>query len=181
VRVGDPDHELLTTWQLKEALRDVYRAADAAAAREALDVFYLWAAHSGVDECRRLARTIRRWEREVLAWHTTGGASNGPTEAVNLAIKHIKRVGRGFKNFENYRLRLLLHCDVDWHTPATAQLRTRAPPLSCLDPVHYLPYSPALEQAIVVGLAIGALQAPRARAYAPSSADSATAGVYASS
>src|SRR3712207_8642171 len=54
-----------------------------------------------------LAGTIRRWEAEILAWHTTGGASNGPTEAVNLAVKRIKRVGRGFRNFENYRLRLL--------------------------------------------------------------------------
>ncbi|MQA92917.1 MAG: hypothetical protein GEU90_22285 [Gemmatimonas sp.] len=90
-------------------------------------MFYLWAAHSGVDECRRLSGTIRRWEAEVLAWHVTGGASNGPTEAVNLAVKRIKRVGRGFRNFENYRLRLLLHCGVDWHTPLTARLRTRAP------------------------------------------------------
>jgi transposase len=127
LRLGDPDHELLATWQLKEALRDVYRARDIDAAREALKVFYQWATDSGVDECRRLARTIRRWKHEVLAWHVTDGASNGPTEAVNLAIKHIKRVGRGFRNFDNYRLRLLLHCGVDWHTPATARLRTRAP------------------------------------------------------
>jgi hypothetical protein len=26
-------------------------------------------------------------ETEILAWHTTGGANNGPTEAVNLLIK----------------------------------------------------------------------------------------------
>jgi hypothetical protein len=45
---------------------------------------------------RRFARTVARWQTEILAWHTTGGASNGPTEAVNLAIKHIKRVGRAF-------------------------------------------------------------------------------------
>jgi transposase len=80
-----------------------------------------------VSECRRLTRTLARWEHEILAWHTTDGASNGPTEAVNLAVKRIKRVGRGFRNFHNYRLRLLLHCGVDWHTPRTARLRARAP------------------------------------------------------
>ena len=32
------------------------------------------------------------------------------TEAVNLLIKRIKRVGFGFRNFANYRLGLLLHC-----------------------------------------------------------------------
>jgi hypothetical protein len=29
---------------------------------------------------------------------------------VNLLVKKVKRVGHGFRNFDNYRLRLLLHC-----------------------------------------------------------------------
>jgi len=87
---------------------------------------YAWAA-TGPPQCRRLAATIRRWEPEILAWHTTGGASNGPTEAVNLLIKKIKRAGHGFRNFDNYRLRLLLHCGVDWHDAPAARLRTRRP------------------------------------------------------
>ena len=55
---------------------------------------------------------VRAWEVEILAFHSTGGCSNGPTEAVNLLIKKVKRVGHGFRNFINYRLRLLLHCGV---------------------------------------------------------------------
>jgi transposase len=43
-----------------------------------------------------LARTVKAWEAEILAWHATGGCSNGPTEAVNLLIKKVKRVGHGF-------------------------------------------------------------------------------------
>jgi hypothetical protein len=35
---------------------------------------------------------------------------------VNLLIKKVKRVGHGFRNFANYRLRLLLHCGVVWQT-----------------------------------------------------------------
>jgi transposase len=35
--------------------------------------------------------------------------SNGPTEALNNLIKRIKRVGFGFRNFENYRIRALLY------------------------------------------------------------------------
>jgi len=34
------------------------------------------------------------------------------TEAINPIIKKIKRVGHGFRNVQNYRLRLLLHCGV---------------------------------------------------------------------
>ena len=51
----------------------------------------------------RLARTVRVWEAEILAFHGTAGCSNGPTEAVNLLIKKVRRVGHGFGNFTNYR------------------------------------------------------------------------------
>ena len=49
---------------------------------------------------------------EILAFHATDGFSNGLTEAVNLLIKKVKRVRYGFRNFTNYRLRLVLHCGV---------------------------------------------------------------------
>ena len=78
-------------------------------------------------ELSRLARTVRAWEAEILAFHATGGCSNGPTEAVNLLIKKVNRVGRGFRNFTNYRLRLLLHCGIRWQTHRTARLRGRHP------------------------------------------------------
>ena len=38
--------------------------------------------------------------------------------AINLLIKKIKRVGHGFRNFDNYRLRLLLHYGTNWDTAA---------------------------------------------------------------
>jgi hypothetical protein len=84
------------------------------AARAALERFYRWADGVGVAELSRLARTVQAWEAQILAWHVTGGCSNGPTEAVNLLIKKVKRVGHGFRNFTNYRLRLLLYCGVRW-------------------------------------------------------------------
>jgi transposase len=124
--VGDPTGEVAVAWQGKELLRTVYAASDLAHARAALDRFYRWADGVGVD-LSRLARTVRAWEAEILAWHATGGCSNGPTEAVNLLIKKVKRVGHGFRNFANYRLRLLLHCGVRWQTHRTARLRGRSP------------------------------------------------------
>jgi transposase len=69
---------------LKEITRDLYRAKTVEAAREALDLLYAWAETTATTECYRFAGTVRRWETEILAWHTTGGASNGPTEAVIL-------------------------------------------------------------------------------------------------
>jgi transposase len=126
---GDPGGEVAAAWQGKELLRAVYAAVGMPAARAALERFYRWADGVGVAELSRLARTVRAWEAEIVAWHATDGCSNGPTEAVNLLIKKVKRVGHGFRNFANYRLRLLLHCGVAWQTHRTARLRGRTPRL----------------------------------------------------
>ena len=53
---------------------------------------------------------LARWRTEILAHHTTG-ASNKPTEGLNLLIKKVKRAGHGFRSFANYRLRILLHAE----------------------------------------------------------------------
>jgi transposase len=62
------------------------------AARAALDRFYHWTDGVQLAELLRLARTVWAWEAEILAWHATDGCSNGPTEAVNLLVKKVKRV-----------------------------------------------------------------------------------------
>ena len=127
--VGDPTGEVAVAWQGKELLRAVYAASDLTDARAALERFYRWADGVGVAELSRLASTVRAWEAEILAFHSTKGCSNGPTEAVNLLIKKVKRVGHGFRNFTNYRLRLLLHCGISWQTHRTVRLRGRHPRL----------------------------------------------------
>ena len=123
---GDPGGEVAAVWQGKELLRAIYAAVDRQAARAALDRFYHWSDGVGVAELSRLAHTVRAWEAEILAFHATDGCSNGPTEAINLLIKKVKRVGHGFRNFANYRLRLLLHCGVTWQIHRTARLRGRS-------------------------------------------------------
>jgi transposase len=80
-------------------------AADEAAAREALADFYDVAAAADIPECDRLARTIRRWEHAVLAYYHSDGLRNARTEAINGLMKKVKRVGHGFRNLRNYRLR----------------------------------------------------------------------------
>ena len=58
---------------------------------------------SGIAEIARLARTITTWREELLAYFTAGEPVMA-TEAVNLLIKKLPRVGHGFRNFDNYRL-----------------------------------------------------------------------------
>ncbi len=126
LQAGDPDGEVASVYLAKELLREVYATHRLSTVRRRLARFYAHRDASHVRECRRLAKTIRAWEAEVLAFHTTG-RSNGVTEGINLLIKKIKRVGHGFRNFTNYRLRLLLHCGVQWQTPRTARVRGRQP------------------------------------------------------
>jgi len=115
---GDSDEQIGRTWIAAQDLRLIYqRAHDRDSAQRRLHAWLVHCADSGVPELHRLAKTIDAWREEFLAYFTTGGVSNGPTEGMNLLIKKIKRVGHGFRNFDNYRLRLLLHCGVNWQTP----------------------------------------------------------------
>jgi len=124
---GDDGGQVAKAWIALQDLRHVYGAVSLDQARHRLHRFYWRCATADVPELTRVARTISAWQDELLAYFTTGGASNGPTEAVNLLIKRIKRVGFGFRNFANYRLRLLLHCGVTWQTSATTRIRGRKP------------------------------------------------------
>ncbi len=67
---GDPRNETYVAWDIKEALRAVYAAHSLADAPLALDDFYDQVRAAELPECSRLARTVRRWEAEILAFHT---------------------------------------------------------------------------------------------------------------
>jgi transposase len=115
LRAGDPHGDVATLWEAKEAVRELYTHADAslalewvdALARDLQDTDYPIEAHS-------LGRTLRRWRKEIAAWHTAH-VTNGPTEAVNNLVKRVKRAAFGFSNFRNYRVRSLLYAGKpDW-------------------------------------------------------------------
>jgi hypothetical protein len=126
---GGVTGEIGAAWIAAQELRLLFRARDRAGAENKLFRWLCRCADSGVPELVTMARTIDAWRPELLAYFDTGGLSNGPTEAINLLIKKVKRTGHGFRNFDNYRLRLLLHCGVAWQTPRPARIRGRPPRL----------------------------------------------------
>ena len=128
LEAGDPTGEVAAAYLAKELLREVYATPDVAEARRRLDALHEHCRQADVREFTRLSRTVRRWQPQVLAWHATA-LINGHTEAINLLVKKVKRVGHGFRNFENYRLRLLLHCGVQWQNRPAASMRARHPRL----------------------------------------------------
>ncbi len=125
LRADDPRDEVRDAWVAKEKVRDVYLTDDPEHAAVRLDDAIAWcAATESGPELRRLAKTLRRWRPEILAHHTTG-ASNGRVEAANLLIKQVKRSGRGFRNFTNYRLRILLAGGITREAQPVTRLRAR--------------------------------------------------------
>jgi hypothetical protein len=130
LELGDVDQQIGLTWIAAQDLCRLYSCRDRYAAEHHLHRWLVHCADANIPELHRLARTLDTWRSELLAYFDTGGLSNGPTEAINALIKKIKRIGHGYRNFVNYRLRLLLHCGVDWHTPEPARLRSRLPRLA---------------------------------------------------
>lgn len=106
---ANPAHEeVFIAWQAIHELRGAYQHQDTGEgrkiAKKILKTFY----KCPIPEIARLGRTLRRWQDSFLAYFTTGRANNGPTEALNGIIELHRRLARGFRNRENYRLRMLL-------------------------------------------------------------------------
>lgn len=59
-------------------------------------------------EVRRLGRTLKQRAADVLAFFDRPGTSNGPTEAINGRLEHLRGSALGFRNLTNYIARSLL-------------------------------------------------------------------------
>ena len=61
---------------------------------------------------RTLANTLTSWMEPIVAmWRFS--KSNGITEGFHNKMEMMSRRAYGFRNFENYRLRVLAHCGWD--------------------------------------------------------------------
>jgi hypothetical protein len=77
--VGDPAGEVAAAHNAKECLRELYtlRASPDLAASW-LNALIADLARHPTPELRGMTRTLRRWRRQILAWHTTGSPTAPP-------------------------------------------------------------------------------------------------------
>jgi transposase len=109
LELGDPGAEVAIAYRIKERFRDFYGTFDPEEARQLLEELQGHCLKRAMPpEVQKLGRTIRHWFDKLCNYHLAR-VSNGPTEALNNLIKRIKRIGFGFRNFENYRIRALLY------------------------------------------------------------------------
>jgi hypothetical protein len=119
---GDPTGEVAAAWQGKELLRAVYAADGMAAARAALERIYRWAAGVQVPELSRLAGHRQAWgPRSWPSMPPMAAPMGRPTEAVNLLIKRVERVGYRFRK----AMASLLKLAIATLRPATLVNRAR--------------------------------------------------------
>ncbi len=102
--------ELKEMYEYKEAIRRFYRLRGYERAQKALGRICDLMGRSKQKEVRELRRVLFDWREEILNYHRHKGMSNGRVEGFNRKAKLCQRRAYGFKEFKNYRLRLLNLC-----------------------------------------------------------------------
>lgn len=71
--------------------------------------FMTYASNCDLPEFNKHIKTYFKWHKYIINSFYTN-YSNGITEGLNTKIKTLKRVSFGFRNFQNFRLRILMAC-----------------------------------------------------------------------
>jgi transposase len=107
----DAHVEVEATWGIYQRMIAAYREPDRRRGRQ-LMAAVIDSLSAGVPkllvELARLGRTLKRRPVDVLAYFDRPGTSNGPTEAINGRLEHLRGSALGFRNLTNYIARSLL-------------------------------------------------------------------------
>jgi len=99
------------TWGIYQRIVAAYRDTDRTTGRTRLKAT-ITAIGAGVPaalvEIKKLATTLTRRATDVLAYFDHPRTSNGPTEAINGRLEHLRGSALGFRNLTNYITRSLL-------------------------------------------------------------------------
>lgn len=99
------------TWSLYQSVIEAYQADQPAEGKKIMTRL-ITSIQSGVpaglEELRSLGQTMKRRRDDILAFFDHPGTSNGPTEAVNGLLEHLRGTAKGFRNIVNYIARCLL-------------------------------------------------------------------------
>jgi transposase len=103
--------EVEATWGIYQRMITAYREPDRKHGRELMGKLIESVSHdvpAALTELRRLGRTLTHRAADVLAYFDRPGTSNGPTEAINGRLEHLRGSALGFRNLTNYIARSLL-------------------------------------------------------------------------
>ncbi|BCI79678.1 hypothetical protein MTY66_44810 [Mycolicibacterium sp. TY66] len=108
---ADAHAEVEATWQMYQRTVAAYREPDRTKGRTMMAAL-ITTLSTGVPkpltELITLGRTLKKRAADVLAYFDRPGTSNGPTEAINGRLEHLRGSALGFRNLTNYIARSLL-------------------------------------------------------------------------
>ena len=99
------------TWGVYQAVIAAYRHPDRATGRTMMTQLIKTVSHgvpAALGEVVTLGRTLKKRAADVLAYFDRPGTSNGPTEAINGRLEHLRGSALGFRNLTHYIARSLL-------------------------------------------------------------------------
>jgi transposase len=109
---ADDQHvEVEATWGVYQQMIAAYRQPDRKKGRTMMERLIAKLSHGVPDpltELITLGRTLKKRADDVLAYFDRPGTSNGPTEAINGRLEHLRGSALGFRNLTNYIARSLL-------------------------------------------------------------------------
>ncbi len=108
---GDEHVEVEATWGIYQRMIGAYREEDRRRGRELMVKLIDSVSHDvpkALSEVITLGRTLKKRAADVLAYFDRPGTSNGPTEAINGRLEHLRGSALGFRNLTNYIARSLL-------------------------------------------------------------------------
>jgi transposase len=104
------DHDRLNElYRFKEKIYEFYRIKGYSRAAQAFTKLTEAMSKSSLEPIQKLLRTFKRWRNEILRYFACG-YTNAFTERMNGTGKLVQRRAFGYKNFKNYRLRVLSAC-----------------------------------------------------------------------
>jgi transposase len=105
------EQELKTAraWAIKEQFRWFWSYCYAGTARNFFEDWYSWASRSQLKPVVKVAKMIRKRLGNILTYFKHR-ITNAHAEGFNSRIQNIKSNARGFRNFQNYRTRILFFC-----------------------------------------------------------------------
>ena len=107
----DAHVEVEATWNTYQQMVSAYREPDRAKGRTMMHTLITSLSHgvpATLREIIKLGRTLNRRAADILAYFDHPGTSNGPTEAINGRLEHLRGSALGFRNLTNYIARSLL-------------------------------------------------------------------------
>jgi transposase len=111
VFADDAHVEVEATWLFYQRIVAAYRDPDRTAAKHTLNLIIgelATGVPAALTELITLGRTLNKRAPDVLAYFDRPGTSNGPTEAINGRLEHLRGTALGFRNLTNYIARSLL-------------------------------------------------------------------------